>query len=120
MIHSHIKEVNVCDLPGKLILLDVKHGVFNRFVHERVHAGDEENNRTKQRLSIFGQKLLGVSIVTKLILGVKLEYLHMQPSTQTHTNTDSCQCFWGLTWSSGDLRLRSEKASPSCFCVCII
>lgn len=27
---------------------------------------------------------------------------------------------YGLTWSSGDLRLRSAKASPSCLCVCII
>lgn len=30
------------------------------------------------------------------------------------------QCIYGLTWSSGDLRLRSAKASPSCLCVCII
>lgn len=112
--------MNVYHLPGKLILLDIKHGVFNRFVHKRSHAGDEEINRTKQRRSIFGQKLLGVSVVTKLILGVKLEHLHMQASVQTHANTDCCQCLRGLTWSSGDLRLRSEKVSPSCFCVCII
>lgn len=60
--------MHVSYLPGKLILLDIKHGVFNSFVYKRIHAGDEEINCTKQRLSIFGQKLLGVSIVAKLIL----------------------------------------------------
>lgn len=77
------KEVNVCYLPGKLVLLDVEHGVFNRLVHKRIHAGYEELNCTKQRLSIFGQKLLGVSIVTKLILEVKFE-----DNTITHTKSE--------------------------------
>lgn len=73
-IRCHNKQVNVYHLPGNLILLDIKHGVFNRFVHKRIHAGDEEINCAKQRLSIFGQKLLGVSIVTKLILEAKFEF----------------------------------------------
>lgn len=107
--------MNVYYLPGKLILLDIKHGVFNCFVHKRIHAGDEEINCTKQRLTIFGQKLLGVSIVTKLILEVKFEYYICNQVYHAYESR-----LRGLTWSSGDLRLRSEKASPSCFCVCII
>lgn len=67
-------QVSVNFVPGKLILLNIKHGVFNRFVHQRVHAGDEVGDRTEQRLSIFGQELLGVSIVAKLILKAKLDY----------------------------------------------
>ena len=55
-------------LPGKFILLDINQGVFDCFVHECVHAGDEKVDGTQQRLSIFGQKLLGVSVVTKLLL----------------------------------------------------
>lgn len=55
-------------LPGKFILLDIKHCVFDRFVHECLNAADEEVDCTQQCLSIFGQKLLGVSIVTKLLL----------------------------------------------------
>lgn len=65
-------QVSVYFIPGKLILLNIKHGVFNRFVHQRVHAGDEEVDGTEQRLSIFGQELLGVSIVAKLILKAKM------------------------------------------------
>lgn len=54
--------------PGKFILLDVQHGVLNGFVHERVNAGDKKVDCSKQRLSIFGQQLLGVSVVPKLLL----------------------------------------------------
>lgn len=67
-------QVSVNFIPGKLILLNIKHGVFNRFVHQRVHAGDEVVDCTEQRLSIFGQELLGVSIVAKLILKAKCDY----------------------------------------------
>lgn len=67
-------QVSVNVIPGKLILLNIKHGVFNRLVHQRVHAGDEEVDSTQQRLSIFGQELLGVSIVAKLILKAKCDY----------------------------------------------
>lgn len=65
--------MNAYYLPGKLILLNIKHGVFNCFVHKRIHTGNEEVDCAKQCLSIFGQELLGVSVVTKLILKVKFE-----------------------------------------------
>lgn len=55
-------------LPGKFILFDIKHGIFDCFVHECVNTGDEKVDCTQQRLSIFGQKLLGVCVVTKLLL----------------------------------------------------
>lgn len=55
-------------LPGKFILLDVQHGVFNCFVHKSINTGDEKVDCTKQCLSVLGQKLLGVSVVTKLLL----------------------------------------------------
>lgn len=55
-------------LPCKLILFDINHGVFDCFVHKCVYTGDEKVDSTQQCLSIFGQKLLGVSIVTKLLL----------------------------------------------------
>lgn len=58
-------------LPGSFILFDVEHGVFNCFVHECVDTGDEKVDCTEQCLPIFGQKLLSVSIVTKLFLKVK-------------------------------------------------
>lgn len=66
-------QVSLNVIPGKLILLNIKHGVFNRFVHQGVHAGDEVVDCPKQRLSIFGQELLGVSIVAKLILKAKCD-----------------------------------------------
>lgn len=55
-------------LPGKLILFDIKHGVFNCFVHKCINTGDEKIDCTQQCLSIFSQKFLGVSVVTKLLL----------------------------------------------------
>lgn len=54
--------------PGSFILLDVEQGVLDRFVHQRVHTGDEEVDCAQQRFPIFGQKLLSVSVVTKLLL----------------------------------------------------
>lgn len=62
-------------LPGKLILLDIMHGVFNCFVHQCINTGDEKVNCTKQRFSVFGQKLLGVSVVAKLLLKNKCHNL---------------------------------------------
>lgn len=55
-------------LPCSFILFDIDHGVFDCFVHERVHTGDEEVDGSQQRLSVFGQQLLGFSVVSKLLL----------------------------------------------------
>lgn len=41
-------------LPGKFILLDIKHCVFDRFVHECLNTADEEVDCTQQCLSVFG------------------------------------------------------------------
>lgn len=49
-------------------MFDIEHGVFDCFVHECVNTGDEKVDCTQQCLSIFGQKLLGVSVVTKFLL----------------------------------------------------
>lgn len=62
-------------LPGNFILFDIKHGIFDCFVHECVNTGDEKGDCSKQCLSIFGQKLLGVSIVTKLLLKEKILHI---------------------------------------------
>ena len=61
-------------LPGYFILFDRNHGVIDCFVHECVHTGDEEGDGTQQGLSIFGQKLLGFSIETKLLLKDTIKY----------------------------------------------
>lgn len=67
MMHGHHKHMSYYQ-PGKFILLDIEHGVFDCFVHKSINTGDEKVDCTEQCLSIFGQKLLGVSIVTKLLL----------------------------------------------------
>lgn len=69
MVHRHNKTHMILHyLPGKFILFDINQGVFDCFVHECVHAADEKVDGAQQRLPIFGQKLLGVSVVTKLLL----------------------------------------------------
>lgn len=65
---SQAEQIYLYALPGYFILFNINHGVFDCLVHKRVHTGDEEVDGTQQCLSIFGQKLLGVSIVTKLLL----------------------------------------------------
>lgn len=76
-------------IPGKFILFDINQGVFNGFVHECVHTGDEKVDGAQQCLSVFGQKLLGLSVVTKLLLKNRVKqvlgndaiicfYLHVQ------------------------------------------
>lgn len=57
-----------CSSPGQFILFDIDHGVFDRFVYQRVHAGDEEIDGTQQGLPISGQKFLCLRIVAKLLL----------------------------------------------------
>ena len=64
-------------LPGKFILFDINHGVFDCFVHECVHTADEKVDGTQQCLSIFGQKLLGVSVVTKLLLKKRVKLIEV-------------------------------------------
>lgn len=69
----------MCTLPCSFILFDIDHGVFDCFVHERVHTGDEEVDGSQQRLSVFGQQLLGFSVVSKLLLkrtGTIIRLLH--------------------------------------------
>jgi len=56
------------DLPGKFVLFDINQSILNRFVHERVHTGDEKVDGAQQRVSVFGQTLLGFSVVTELLL----------------------------------------------------
>lgn len=58
-------------LPCKFILFDIKHGVLNCFFHKCINTGDEKVDCTEQRLSIFGQKLLSVGVVTKFLLKKK-------------------------------------------------
>lgn len=70
--------------------------------------------------------MIKIESFAKQLTNKSVHILHYgNPSTDYDTDiyptqSDGFQCKYGLTWSSGDLRLRSAKASPSCLCVCII